>query len=82
MAIILSPSLYLQAFALFTGNLLILTIADPKKKEMIRYLKSLPSRECMRDIFKDKRKVLKKKGKAVKNANRIVEHLGAKSKEK
>ena len=49
---------------------------------MIRYLKSLPSRECMRDIFKDKRKVLKKKGNAVKNANRIVEHLGTKSKEK
>ena len=42
------------ALGLVDGNLLVLTIADPNKKEMIKYLKALPSRESMRDIFGEK----------------------------
>ena len=39
------------ALGLVDGNLLILTIADTSKKKMIHYLRSLPSRENMKDAF-------------------------------
>ena len=66
------------ALGLVDGNLLILTIADTSKKKMIHYLRSLPSREGMKDAFSVK---FKNRSVAVKNVKKVVANLGETAKE-
>ena len=64
------------ALGLVDGNLLILTIADPDKKKMIRYLRNLPSRAGMQGAYADKGVTqISKTLKNIQNADKFVDGL-------